>query len=573
MSSNNDTVRPKSNQRIQFELKDGATGKATVLSNQPKRIGKWGDWVNVQLDGDSESSSINWKNVKSWKPLPATEKVVLLSSVEKMSQGVLDAKYKEIDNLVENNVFDVVPDTGQRRISTKWVITEKIKNEKKIIKARLVARGFEEKLENTRTDSPTCSRMSLRLCFTICALKRWEIQSFNVTSAFLQGNNIEREVYVKPPSEWDEADELLWKLKRCLYGLNDAPRAWYKRVVQLLVEYGGKASIYDAAVFLWHEGDSLIGMTVVHVDDFVYCGTVVWHKNVIDRVYQVLKIGSSARGSFKYIGLEVSETNEGIFLAQHLYVKELETIPVTAERAKQKDEPLTREEKAQLRSVGGKLLWATTQTRADCAYDACSVSNSGKEPTVKHLLMANKAIKKIKGADVSVCFPNLGKVSDLSVVAYSDAAHANLPSGASQGGMIIFLAGNGKVAPITWQSKKLDRVVKSPLGAETMALAEAADSSVLVVKMVEEILKTNLPAVTCYTDSQSLVDHMATSHVIQDKRLRIDIARLKEMAELKEIDCKWISKDHQLADTLTKAGASSRKLIDVLQSGRLTMVC
>ena len=53
--------------------------------------------------------------------------------------------------------------------------------------------------------------------------------------------------------------------------------------------------------------------------------------------------------------------------------------------------------------------------------------------------------------------------------------------------MIIFLAGNGKVAPITWQSKKLDRVVKSPLGAETMALAEAADSSVLVVKTVEEI--------------------------------------------------------------------------------------
>ena len=85
---------------------------------------------------------------------------------------------------------------------------------------------------------------------------------------------------------------------------------------------------------------------------------------------------------------------------------------MTAERAKQKQEHLNREEKAHLRSVGGKLLWATTQTRADCAYDACAVSNSGKEPTVKHLLMANKAIKKIKGADVSVCFPNLGKVSE-----------------------------------------------------------------------------------------------------------------------------------------------------------------
>ena len=68
-----------------------------------------------------------------------------------------------------------------------------------------------------------------------------------------------------------------------------------------------------------------------------------------------------------------------------------------------------------------------------------------------------------------------------------------------------------------------------------MALAEAADSSVLIVKMVEEILKTTLPPVKCYTDSQSLVYHMATSHVIQDKRFRIDIARLKEMVEMKEV--------------------------------------
>ena len=166
--SQENSTRPASNQHIQFTLKDGATGKATVLSKQPKRIGKWGDWLNVQLDGNSEPSSINWKNVTDWKQLPAPEKVVLLSSVEKMSQGVIDAKFKEISNLVENNVFDVVPDTGQRRISTKWVITEKIKKEKKIIKARLVARGFEEKLENTRTDSLTCSCMSLRLFHHMC---------------------------------------------------------------------------------------------------------------------------------------------------------------------------------------------------------------------------------------------------------------------------------------------------------------------------------------------------------------------------------------------------------------------
>ena len=81
-----------------------------VLSQQPKRIGKWGDWLNVQVDGDEKPSSLNLKNVVTWKKLPTPEKVVLLSSAENMSQEVLNAKFKEIGNLMENNVFDVVPD-------------------------------------------------------------------------------------------------------------------------------------------------------------------------------------------------------------------------------------------------------------------------------------------------------------------------------------------------------------------------------------------------------------------------------------------------------------------------------
>ena len=105
---------------------------------------------------------------------------------------------------------------------------------------------------------------------------RWQIQSFDVTSAFLQGNRIKRDVYVKPPPEWEGEEDLIWKLKRCLYGLNDAPRAWYDRVVELLVEFGGKSSLYDAAVFLWHDAtNSLIGMTVVHVGDSHQICTVV----------------------------------------------------------------------------------------------------------------------------------------------------------------------------------------------------------------------------------------------------------------------------------------------------------
>ena len=131
----------------------------------------------------------------------------------------------------------------------------------------------------------------------------------------------------------------------------------------------------------------------------------------------------------------------------------------------------------------------------------------------------------------------------------------------------MFLVGNGKMAPITWQSKKLDRVTKSPLAAETMAQAEVADTGVLISKMIEELYRVPMPLVKCHTDSKSLTDHLATSHVIQDPRLRVDVARLKEMVEVGEISMSWVKRDQQLADSLTKAGASPGRLLDVLRSG------
>ena len=49
-------------------------------------------------------------------------------------------------------------DTYQKTISSRWVSTEKFKGEEKIIKARLVDRGFEEDSSKFRKDSPTCGR-------------------------------------------------------------------------------------------------------------------------------------------------------------------------------------------------------------------------------------------------------------------------------------------------------------------------------------------------------------------------------------------------------------------------------
>ena len=255
-----------------------------------------------------------------------------------------------------------------------------------------------------------------------------------------------------------------------------------------------------------------------------------------------------------------------VIVDQESYVDSLQPIYIDSVRKKQKDELLTPQEKKALRSLSGQLLWVTSQTRPDVAYDSCLVSNYGNAPTVRSLMEANKAVKKLKEKNLKLTFPNLGNPDLVDVHVYGDASHASLPSGASQGAYIAFLCGDGKVAPISWKSKKLDRVTKSTLSSEAMAIADAADAGYFVAKMTQEVfgLET-VPKVTCYTDSQSLVKHLESNKLIRDLRMRVDVARLREMMELEEVKIEWVDSANQLADCLTKAGASSTKLVEVLK--------
>ena len=113
-----------------------------------------------------------------------------------------------------------------------------------------------------------------------------------------------------------------------------------------------------------------------------------------------------------------------------------------------------------------------------------------------------------------------------------------MKDGASQGGHIIFLVGkNGNYSPISWQSKKIRRVIKSTIAAETLALQEGAESCYILRSIIDEIYQ--LPPeesvqVKCLTDNQSLCDTLYSTKSI-NKRLKVDICMIRKMIENKEI--------------------------------------
>ena len=74
---------------------------------------------------------------------------------------------------------------------------------------------------------------------------------------------------------------------------------------------------------------------------------------------------------------------------------------------------------------------------------------------------ANKNIRRLKLVQIALQFSNLGSIEECMVVCYRDVSFANVKNASSQGGYIMFLyKDEEKFAPISWKSKKIQRVVK-----------------------------------------------------------------------------------------------------------------
>ena len=155
------------------------------------------------------------------------------------------------------------------------------------------------------------------------------------------------------------------------------------------------------------------------------------------------------------------------------------------------------------------------------------------------------------------------------LVVYSDASY-NLENGSSQGGFCIFLQHfNGNSSLILWQSKKICRMVKSTMAAETLALVDAAEASCWLSNLISELLSYNKGvkvhlSIACFTGSRQLYDALHSTRPVLDKRLRVETEILQKMIEKKEIvSVNWITSDKQIPNCLKKRGPSSDLLLKV----------
>ena len=323
-------------------------------------------------------------------------------------------------------------------------------------------------------------------------------------------------------------------------------------------------SKFEPSLFLWYDQDKqLYGLIGVHVDDFLCTGSRKSLASLISKIENAFTVGKEESNNFHYVGLNIQCVNSNISVNQFLYIEGLNKVEINSS-AKSSD-MLHKRQKDILQSKIGQLLWVCNQTRPDVSFNASDLASKLNKATTKELQQCNKIISQL---DTSYKLTYQKLKNHLKLYIFTDASFGNLEDGGSQGSYLIFLVDNeNRCNILSWQSKRLCRIARSSLTAETLAINDGIDAAIQIQVLLKETFQSDIP-IYVFTNNKSLHDSMNSNKYVQNKRLRIEMNAVKETVANKEIQKMiWINNDHQLADCLTKNGVNSKSLINVINHG------
>ncbi|GJT35658.1 putative ribonuclease H-like domain-containing protein [Tanacetum coccineum] len=188
-------------------------------------------------------------------------------------------------------------------------------------KARLVAQGYtqEEGIDYDEVFAPVARIEAIRLLLAYALFKDFVMYQMDVKSVVLYGK-IEEEVYVCQPSGFEDPyfPDRVYKVEKAVYGLHQAPRAWYETLSTYLLENGFQRGKIDKTFFIKrHKGDILL--VQVYVDDIIFGSTKKELCNAFEKLMHKKFQMSSMRELIFFLGLQVQQKNDGIFISQDKY--------------------------------------------------------------------------------------------------------------------------------------------------------------------------------------------------------------------------------------------------------------
>ncbi|GJY27435.1 putative ribonuclease H-like domain-containing protein [Tanacetum coccineum] len=426
-------------------------------------------------------------------------------------------------------------------------------------KARLVAQGYtqEEGIDYDEVFAPVARIEAIRLFLAFASFMGFIVFQIDVKSTFLHGT-IDEEVYVSQPPGFIDPDHpnKVYKVVKALYGLHQAPRAWYATLSTFLEKHGYKRGTIDKTLFIKRDKKDIM-LVQVYVDDIIFGST---NKSWCDEFEALMKsrfqMSSMGKLTF-FLGLQVKQNKGGIFVSQEKYVAEIlkkfDLVNVKAAITPMETKvPLTKDEEAidvdvhLYRSMIGSLMYLTA-SRPDIMYAVCVCSRFQVTPKTSHLNVVKRIFKYLKGK------PNLGlwypRESPFDLEAFSDSDYggSNLDRKSTTGGC-QFLGQR----LISWQCKKQTIVATSTTEAEYVAAVNCCGQVLWVQNQLLDY-GFNFMNTKIHIDNESTIC-IVKNPVYHSKTKHIEIRHhfIRDCYEKKLISVEKIHTDLNVADLLTK---------------------
>ncbi|GJW04359.1 putative ribonuclease H-like domain-containing protein [Tanacetum coccineum] len=485
------------------------------------------------------------------------------------------------DHPIEQIIRDLNSAAQTRRITRNLEEYENKKDERGIMiknKARLVAQGYtqEEGIDYDEVFAPVARIEAIRLFLSYALFKDFVVYHMDVKSAFLYGK-IKEEVYVCQPPGFEDPDfpDRVYKVEKALYRLHQAPRAWYETLSTYLLDNGFQRGKIDKNLFIKRDKSDIL-LVQVYVDDIIFGST---RKKMCTEFEKMMhkKFQMSSMGELTFfLGLQVKQKEDGIFISQDKYVNEIlnkfgfsdvktARTPMETQKALLKDADDEDVDEYLYRSVIDSLMYLTS-SRPDIMFAVCACARFQVNPKISHLHAVKRIFRYLKGQ------PKLGlwypKDSPFDLVAYTDSdyAGASLDRKSTTGGC-QFLG----CRLISWQCKKQTVVANSTTEAEYIAASNCCGQVLWIQNQLLDY-GYNFMQTKIHIDNESTIC-IVKNPVFHSKTKHIEIRHhfIRDSNEKKLIQMIKIHTDQNVADLLTKAFDVSRFQYLIASIGMLNL--
>jgi hypothetical protein len=387
-----------------------------------------------------------------------------------------------------------------------------------------------------------------------------ELHQLDIKTAFLNGT-LEEDVYVQQPPGYEVGGKnVVCHLKRALYGLRQAPRAWHQRLKAELESYDFIESKADPGLYIWYDANGTTAYILVYVDDLLVAAqdldVVTTIKSKIMTSFEARDLGEAKT----FLGMNITRDriNRTLKLDQERMTTQLiskyglsdaktKNIPLSPSIKLSKDEgePLSTTD-YDYGNLIGSLLYLSVCTRPDIAQAVGVLSKYMATPTTVHWHAANDVLRYLAGTKSYGI--NYGDASEIQ--GYCDADYAgDLDTRRSTTGYIFTLNGGA----ISWSSRRQPTVAASTTEAEYMSAAYAVKEALWLRTLLAD-LKIDTRTIPIHADNQSAIKLLKNPiSSLRSKHIDVIYHFARERVARKDVTFKYVKTENMVADILTKA--------------------